>query len=133
MALQERKRRTLIASLLFIACSRILVSSALAASANDAVFNAKQEAQVRGKVFITTHEEIVSKAKAEGKLRVMTGLLGSVKTTTEAFKKKYPFIDLQRIETIRSADNAQQAFLEMKAGTGKDWDIARTYTDQYNE
>ena len=63
----------------------------------------------------------------------MTGLLGSVKTTTEAFKKKYPFIDLQRIETIRSADNAQQAFLEMKAGMAKEWDVARTYTDQYNE
>src|SRR6185295_3679808 len=103
MALQERKR-ILIACLFFITYSPIIVSSALAAPANSALFIAKQEAQISGKVFIATHDEIVSKAKTEGKLRVMTGILGSVKTTTEAFEKKYPFIDLQRIETIRSAD-----------------------------
>ena len=60
MALRERKRTSLIACLFFIACSRIIVSNALAAPANNALVNAKQEAQVSGKVFIATHDEIVS-------------------------------------------------------------------------
>jgi iron(III) transport system substrate-binding protein len=133
MPLQERTRTILIATLLFTACSCLLFPNASAAPANTALLKAKQEAEARGQIFITSHDEIVSKAKKEGKLRVMTGLLGAVKVTTEAFRKKYPFIDLQDIKTIRSGENAQQTFLEIKAGTAKDWDVARTYTDQYSE
>ena len=40
---------------------------------------------------------------------------------------------MQDIRTIRSGENAQQAFLEINAGTAKQWDVARTYTDQYSE
>jgi ABC-type Fe3+ transport system substrate-binding protein len=133
MALQEKTRTIWIATLLFTAYSHLFFCNVSAAPANTALLKAKHEAEARGQIFITSHDEIVSKAKREGKLRVMTGLLGGVKATSEAFRKKYPFIDLQEIITIRSGENAQQTLLEIKAGTAKDWDVARTYTDQYTE
>jgi iron(III) transport system substrate-binding protein len=104
-----------------------------AASVSPAVPKAKQQAESRGQIFISSHDEIVEKAKKEGRLRVTTGMLGSVKATTEAFRKKYPFIDLQDAVTIRSADNYRQYFLEIKAGINKDWDVARIDTDDYSE
>jgi spermidine/putrescine-binding protein len=133
MTLQERTRIIMIAILLFIVWSAMLFPNASALPATTALLNAKQEAEARGQIFIASHDEIVSKARKEGKLRVMTGLLGAVKATTEAFRKKYPFIDVQDIKTIRSGENAQQVLLEIKAGTVRDWDVARTYTDQYSE
>jgi iron(III) transport system substrate-binding protein len=133
MILQERTTITCIAILLFIVGSAVVFPNASALPATPALLKAKQEAEARGQIFITSHDEIVNKARKEGKLRVMTGLLGAVKATTEAFRKKYPFIDLQDIQTIRSGENAQQVLLEIKAGTARDWDVARTYTDQYSE
>jgi ABC-type Fe3+ transport system substrate-binding protein len=133
MSLQEKKIRIVIATLFFTAYSHLCLSNASAAPASPALLKAKHEAEARGQIFITSHDEIISKAKKEGQLRVMTGLLGAVKATTEAFRKKYPFIDFQEIKTIRSGENAQQAFLEVKADTARDWDVARTYTDQYSE
>ena len=56
----------------------------------------------------------------------------SVKVTSKAFQKKYPFIALHE-ETIRGTDSAQRNLLEIKSGAAKDWDIVRTYTDFYAE
>src|SRR5688572_671081 len=113
MALRERTRTILVLTVLLIACLNFFASNCSAAVANTALLKAKHEADAKGLIFITSHDEIISKAKKEAKLRVMTGLLGAVKATTEAFRKKYPFVDLQEIRTIRSGENAQQAFLEI--------------------
>ena len=110
MPLRERTKTILIAALLLTACSCLLFSNASAAPANTALLKAKHEAEARGQIFISSHDEIVEKAKKEGKLRVTTGMLGSLKVTTEAFRKKYPFIDFQDAVTIRSADNYRQPF-----------------------
>ena len=72
-------------------------------------------------MFFTSHDEIVSKAKKEGKLRVLTGLEGSIKAINEAFKKKYPFIDPD-VEEIKNPDTNQRILLEVKARAAKDWE-----------
>ena len=133
MRLFKRAKTVLVVTVSLLGCFELFPSKCFAAVANTALLKAKHEADAKGLTFITSHDEIISKAKTEAKLRVMTGLLGSVKGTTEAFRKRYPFIDLQDIRTIRSGENAQQAFLEINAGTAKQWDVARTYTDQYSE
>jgi iron(III) transport system substrate-binding protein len=129
------KVRAMIARLLLlflIAGSSSVVPSALAASASTALLKAKQEAESKDYVFFASHDEIVSKAKKEGKIRILTGLEGSIKPITEAFRKKYPFID-PYVEEIKNPDANQRILLEVKAGAAKDWDIMRTSTDIYSE
>jgi iron(III) transport system substrate-binding protein len=107
---------------------------AFAASATPALLKAKQEAESKGYTFFTSRDEIIDKAKKEGKLRALTGagLEGSLPPTTEAFKKKYPFIDLHA-QYVGGSDASQRFLLEVKAGAAKDWDIARAATDAYGE
>ena len=96
------------------------VHSAAAASA---ATKAKHEAETRGYAFEPSHDDIVSKAKREGRLRVMSSLEGDMlKPVAEAFRKKYPFIQL-RAEEISGTDTYQRMLLEMKAGTARGWDI----------
>jgi ABC-type Fe3+ transport system substrate-binding protein len=109
-----------------------LLASAAYCATKPAISQSKQEAGARGQIFIANRDEIVNKAKMEGKLRVITGLDRSVKITSKAFQKKYPFIALHE-ETIRGTDSAQRNLLEIKSGAAKDWDIVRTYTDFYAE
>jgi ABC-type Fe3+ transport system substrate-binding protein len=125
--------RAMITPLLFwIAGLSSVGPSAIAASPSAALLKARHEAESKGYTFFTSHDEIVSKAKKEGKLRVLTGLEGSIKPITEAFKKKYPFID-PYVEEIKNPDANQRVLLEVKAGAAKDWDIMRTSTDFYSE
>ena len=51
---------------------------------------------------------------------MLYGLFESLtqKTTSEAFKKKYPFIDL-RVEAIRGPDAGQRSLLEIKSGAAQ--------------
>src|SRR5215813_4102714 len=49
-------------------------SIVIAASTSPALLKTKQEAEARGYIFETSHDEIVAKAKKEGKLRVITSL-----------------------------------------------------------
>ena len=91
---------------------------------------AKQEAEAKGYLFISTHDEIVAKAKKEGRLRVLAGMeLPTIKATAAAFTRKYPFIDL-KIQEIEGQDAAQRNILEIKSGA-KDWDVHRLSTDRY--
>ena len=106
--------------------------AAHAAAASPGLTKAKQEAEAKGLVFEINHDAIVSKARKEGKLRVITGLETSNKFTAEAFRKKYPFIDLH-VENIRGTEQAQRNLLEVKSGAAKDWDMVRPVTDFYNE
>jgi ABC-type Fe3+ transport system substrate-binding protein len=115
--------------LLMCACS---VQQAFAASTNSALLRAKKEAELKGYIFFTDKAEIVSKAKPEGKLRILTGLSGSIRATTEAFKKKYPFINIY-VEEIKNPDAGQRLLLEVTAGAARDWDIMRVHSDFYRE
>ena len=106
------------------------VHSAAAASA---ATKAKHEAETRGYAFEPSHDDIVSKAKRESRLRVMSSLEGDMlKPVAEAFRKKYPFIQL-RAEEISGTDTYQRMLLEMKAGTARGWDINFIAGDFYDE
>ena len=115
--------------------SLLMIPSAFGASPTAVLLKAKQEAEAKGYVFFTNRDEILSKAKQEGKLRVQASLGDSLKPTTEAFKKRYPFIDLQ-VEALKGVEEAQRFLLQIKAGAAKDWDITRTpsdFSDFYRE
>jgi iron(III) transport system substrate-binding protein len=115
-------------ALIFLLCP----APARAASPSSALLKAKQEADAKALVFEVSRDAIVAKAKKEGKLRVLTGLETSNKFTADAFRKKYPFIDLH-VENIRGTEQGQRNLLEVKSGASKDWDTVRTFTDFYTE
>ena len=82
----------------FLFGSWLETSSAFAAtpSASASLLKAKQEAEAKGYVFHTSRDEIVERAKKEGKLRVFSSQEPpSIKAMAAAFKQKYPFIDVQ--------------------------------------
>src|SRR5688572_1764555 len=104
-----------------------------AAAAASAPTKAKQEAEIKGYAFELSHDDIVSKAKREGRLRVMSSLEGEMlKPVAAAFRKKYPFIEL-RAEEISGTDTYQRMLLEMKAGAARGWDINFIAGDFYDE
>jgi iron(III) transport system substrate-binding protein len=103
------------------------------AAAPAALQKAKQESEAKGFIFETSRDEIVAKARKEGKLRVLTSLeIESLKPVAEAFRKKYPFIDL-RAEEIAGTDTYQRMLLEMKSGTASGWDVNYLTTDYYDD
>ena len=107
--------------------------SAWGATINPSLGKAKTEAETRGYVFVTSHDEIVSQAKKEAKLRVLSGLsTESLKTMVSAFRRKYPFIDISAHEATGS-DEHQRILLELKAGASKEWDVISMANDLYNE
>ena len=54
------------------------------------------DAASEGHRFIASHDEIVAKAKKEGKLRAISSLDGGTfKPMMESFSKKYPFIEIR--------------------------------------
>jgi len=103
------------------------------AAVSPALLKAKQEAEAKGFIFETSRDEIIGKARKERKLRVLTSLeIEALKPVSEAFKKKYPFIDL-RAEEIAGTDTYQRMILEMKAGTASGWDVNYLTTDYYDD
>src|SRR4026207_1803323 len=91
-------------------------SRALAAAASPNLAKAKQEAESKGFIFLTSKDEIVAQAKEEDKLEALTFLDGAEKRAMiDAFRKKYPFIQVVA-EEIGGTDEYQRFILEMKAG-----------------
>jgi ABC-type Fe3+ transport system substrate-binding protein len=123
-------RMLLVATFLLSLC---LVEIGYSAAPTPELLKAKQEAEAKGYIFETSRDEIIAKAKKEGKLRVLTSLENeALKPVSEAFKKKYPFIDL-RAEEIAGTDTYQRMILEMKAGTASGWDVNYLTTDFYDD
>jgi ABC-type Fe3+ transport system substrate-binding protein len=116
-----------------VICCWIEAASVFAAAApSAALLKAKQEAENKGYVFITSRDEIVEQAKKEGKLRVLSAEDPSViKASAEAFKKKYPFIDV-RAEGVDGLEVYQRMIQEMKAGLAK-WDVNYVAFDFYSD
>jgi iron(III) transport system substrate-binding protein len=111
----------------------LISSTAHAADAISAAAKAKHEAEAGGYTFELSHDDIVSKAKREGRLRILTSLESEkLKPVAEAFRKKYPFIEL-RAEEIGGTDTYQRMLLEMKAGTARGWDVNFIVGDFYDD
>ena len=82
---------------------------------------------------IASHDEIVAKAKKEGKLRAISSLdAGTFKPMMQSFSKKYPFIEI-RMEEIGGPEALQRFLLELKAGTVKDFDTSEASSEFYIE
>ena len=104
-----------------------------AAAAAPGLVKAQKEAEAKGYVFATSQEEIIANAKKEGKLRVMGSLdAKTLRALSEAFRKKYPFIDAQAQE-IAGTDNYIRMIQEMRAGMAKGWDVNYVAFDMYPE
>ena len=111
----------------------MMPSTGHAAAADSVATKAKHEAEAGGYTFELSHDDIVSKAKREGRLRILTSLESEkLKPVAEAFRKKYPFIEL-RAEEIGGTDTYQRMLLEMKAGTARGWDVNFIVGDFYDE
>jgi len=111
----------------------ITSSGALAASLSASLLKVKQDAEAKGYVFHTSHDEIVDRAKKEGKLKVLSSQEPrAIKAITEAFKKKYPFINVSA-EEINGLETYQRILQEMKAGLANSWDVNYVAFDFYNE
>jgi ABC-type Fe3+ transport system substrate-binding protein len=105
----------------------------VAGEAPHAVLKAKQEAESRGYLFFTSHEQIVAGAKKEGRVRALSNLdRAAIKAMSAAFKKKYPFIDVY-VEEIGGSEAFQRFLLEVKSGTAKNWDANAVNVESYNE
>src|SRR5262245_49403926 len=99
----------------FLFVLNFLCAVVSAAVAPDVV-KAKEQAELKGFAFETRHEEIVIKAKNEGKLKVLSFLdTEGRKAMADAFRKKYPFIEVQTQE-IGGTDEYQRFIPELKAG-----------------
>jgi ABC-type Fe3+ transport system substrate-binding protein len=115
-----------------ILCISLLAApSAYAAAANPALAKAKQAAEAKGYIFENSHDDLVAKAKKEGRVRVLT-TQRNLKPLAEAFKKKYSFLDL-RIEEVQGTDTHQRMVLEMKSGTATGWDTNYVAADLYSD
>ena len=107
--------------------------TSFAAAPSAALVKAKQDAEAKGYLFESNHDDIVAKAKKEAKLRVMSTLeTAVVKAMRDGFKKKYPFVDVQ-FQEFGSVDENQRFLLELKAGVVKNYDVNRAYTDFYDQ
>ena len=108
-------------------------TSIFAAEFSPALLKAKKEAEAKAYLFAASHDEIVNRAKQEGKLRVIVSLdAGILKRLSEGFTKKYPFIQVQADE-IRGIDAYTRQLHELKAGLAKGIDVNEVDYDYYNE
>jgi hypothetical protein len=108
-------------------------ASGFAGDPGPALLKAKKDAEAKGYLFAASHDEIVNRAKQEGKLRVIVSLdAGILKRLSEGFTKKYPFIQVQADE-IRGIDAYTRQLQELKAGLVKGVDVNEVDYDYYNE
>jgi len=108
-------------------------TSIFATELSPALLKAKKEAEGKAYLFAASHDEIVNRAKQEGKLRVIVSLdAGILKRLSEGFTKKYPFIQVQADE-IRGIDAYTRQLQELKAGLAKGIDVNEVDYDYYNE
>ena len=120
--------------ILWVALSFVLFGHSLfAAAPSPALQKAKNDAGAKSYTFITNRDEIVANAKKEGKLRVLANIEPpTIKATTPAFMKKYPFIDLY-VEETQGTEQMQRRFLAIQSGMAKEWDIIPVSTELYSQ
>ena len=97
------------------------------------LLKAKQDAEARSYLFETSRDEILAKAKREGRMRALSSLESStIKAMAEAFRSEYPFLNVH-VEELTGSDANQRFVLEMKAGRAGNWDVAHMASDLYND
>jgi len=111
------------------------LSTTPARAASPELLKAKQEAEAKGYIFLTSRDEIVAKARKEGQVRVLYGVNpATARGIAEAFAKKYPFINIRRIEESEGPDAAVRIIMELQAGTAaKAWDIVYLSGNHYTK
>ena len=111
----------------------LFASPIYAATPNPALVKAKQDAEARGFLFVSDRAEILLRAQKEGRLSVITSMEPeTAKASAAAFKKRYPFIDLN-IQPRTGSESAQQLVLQIKSGGAKEWDVVSTTSDLIND
>jgi ABC-type Fe3+ transport system substrate-binding protein len=119
---------SLVFSFFFISC----ITHAVAASAS--LLQAKKEAEAKGYIFFSTHDQIVALARKEGKLKVGSDLEPTTyKPLITAFKQKYPFLTDIQVAEIQDISAHQKFLLEIKSGQAKGWDIVYMVIDLAQE
>jgi ABC-type Fe3+ transport system substrate-binding protein len=102
-------------------------------AAEPALLKAKKDAEAKGYLFAASRDEVVGRAKKEGKLTVIVSLDAKIlKALADGFTKKYPFIQV-RVEEIRGIDAYTRQLQELKAGLVKGVDVNEVDYDYYNE
>ena len=92
--------------------------------ADSASTKGKQQADSEGYAFAASHDEIVERAKKEGKLAVIRSLgPQTFKSLIAAFRQKYPFITEVTEFEFRGTEAPQRFLLELQVGRGKEWDV----------
>jgi hypothetical protein len=75
-----------------------------------ALLKAKQDAAAKGYIFESSRDEILAKARKEGRLRALSSLEGAtIKAMAEAFRSEYPFLNVH-VEELTGTD-ANQRFV----------------------
>lgn len=121
---------------LFVLTCCLFGSNNSSLAASPALTNAKKEAEAAGYVFEASREEIVARARKEGKLRVFSGLAASttLRDLSSRFKVQYPFVsEIQTEERSPGTEAAQRFLMEVKAGLAKGWDAITLRTDLRGE
>jgi iron(III) transport system substrate-binding protein len=102
-------------------------------AASPSLTQAKQEAEARGYLFRTSHDQIVASARKEGSLRALVGVgSDTITAIREGFSRKYPFLKVY-IEELTGTDAAQRFLMELKAGMASPWDVVHLSQDFYPE
>src|SRR5262245_888371 len=118
----------------FVLPLSLAFAASVTIAASPDLLKAKKEAEAVGYTFIASHDEIVARAKKEGKLRVNSGLEPqNFKALVDAFKQKYPFLTDVKVEGLTGTEANQRFLLEIKAGQAKGWDIANIRVEFANE
>ena len=83
-------------------------------AASPVLLKAKQEAETKGYVFATSHDEIVATAKKEGRMRAVSFLSGKMlDAMVRAFRAKYPFFSTS---VWRSKEESVEAAATLSPG-----------------
>src|SRR5262245_65296891 len=103
-----------------------VTSGLLAASSSPDLTKVKKDAEAKGYIFEASRDEIVAKAKKEGRLRGLSTMeIRVLKALRDAFSKKYPFIDTRAQELGPVAEH-ERFLLDLEAGATTGWDAKRT-------
>jgi hypothetical protein len=121
------------APLIFLLGCMVSGTNATAAESSAALLKAKKEAEAKDFIFETSRDAIVAKAKKEAMVKVLSGLNpGAYPSMMASFRKKYPFLKIELGE-ITGPDSAQRFIMELKSGSGIDFDVVHAATEFYPE
>ena len=127
------KIRVLSTAVMFFLLGSWVFAAAAAAQTSAPLVKAKTEAETKGYIFETSHDAIVTKAKKEGKVIVFSSQdEATIRATADAFRKKYPFIDVTATE-IAGTDTYRRMIQELAIGKTTEWDVNYVAFDYYAE